>query len=98
MTKKNKQHKKEDRVPVFANREDEARFWDTHSFADYWDEFKPVQVHFAKKLSDGITVRLDSDTLKKVRTLARDKGIGPTTLIRMWVLENLKKSRHAKAA
>ena len=80
------------RIPEFASREEEAAFWDTHSTADYWDEFRPVRARFAKNLSEGITVRLDPETLEKVRSLAHAKGIGPTTLIRMWVLKHLKEA------
>ncbi len=87
-----KEHQKTSRIPEFASREEEAAFWDTHSLADYWDEFKPVRVRFAKNLSEGITIRLDPETLRKVRSLAREKGLGPTTLIRMWVLEHLKEA------
>ena len=77
-------------IPEFASIEEEAAFWDTHSTADYKAEFKPVRVRFAKRLSSGVTIRLDPDTLKQLRTMAQEKGIGPTTLIRMWVLELLR--------
>ena len=79
------------RIPEFASIEEEAAFWDTHSTADYEDEFKPVRVRFAKKLSEGLTIRLDPDTLERVRAEAHERGIGATTLIRMWVLEHVRK-------
>jgi predicted DNA binding CopG/RHH family protein len=79
------------RIPEFGSIAEEAAFWDTHSTADYEGEFKPVRVRFAKKLSEGLTIRLDSDTLEKVRAEAQERGIGPTTLIRMWVLEHVRK-------
>jgi hypothetical protein len=78
------------RIPEFASIEEEAAFWDTHSTADYEEEFTPVRIRFAKRLSTGVTIRLDPDTLERLRTLAHQQGIGPTTLIRMWVLERLK--------
>jgi predicted DNA binding CopG/RHH family protein len=78
------------RIPEFARIEEEAKFWDTHSTADYEDEFKPVRVRFGKRLSSGVTIRLDPDTLEQLRAVAQERGIGPTTLIRMWVLERLK--------
>ena len=83
------------RIPDFTNREEEAEFWDTHSTADYEDEFRPVKVRFAKNLSEGITIRLDPETMTTLRIQAKDKGIGPTTLIRMWVLERLRESGDA---
>jgi hypothetical protein len=77
------------RIPKFTSRAEEAEFWDTHSMADYWDDLKPVRVRFAKNLSQGITIRFDPPTLDKLRRHARQKGIGPTTLARMWILEHL---------
>ncbi len=48
-TIKNKQ--KKSRIPEFANYEEEAKWFETHSIADYMDEFKPVKARFAKNLS-----------------------------------------------
>jgi predicted DNA binding CopG/RHH family protein len=84
------------RIPEFATIEEEAAFWDTHSTADYEHEFKPVRTRFTKRLSTGITIRLDPDTLEQLRTMAHERGIGPTTLIRMWVLERLKEKQPAR--
>lgn len=83
-------------IPEFKSRVEEAEFWDTHSAADYWDESEPVKVRFARNLSEGITIRLDPDTMRNVREVARERGLGPTTLIRMWVLERLRGIRPPK--
>jgi hypothetical protein len=40
------------RIPVFASRDDEAAWWDSHDLADYQDEFETVEARFADKLSD----------------------------------------------
>jgi predicted DNA binding CopG/RHH family protein len=77
------------RIPKFRTREQAARWFDTHDMADYQDEFKTVRAEFARNLSQGITIRLDPATLAEVRSRARAQGIGPTTLIRMWILERL---------
>lgn len=82
--------KKTSKIPQFRNREEEARFFETHSIADFQNELKPIKVHFAKNLSEGINVRLDPNTLTKLRQEAKEKGIGPTTLVRMWILEQLR--------
>lgn len=78
------------RIPHFKSTQEEAEFWDTHDFTDYLDEMKPVEVKFGKNLSQGITVRFDSHTLNRLRVKAAEKGIGATSLIRMWVLERLQ--------
>lgn len=92
MTKKYKR----DPIPKHVSRRELAKFWDSHSIADYMDELKPVKVKFAKNLSEGLTIRLDPKTLKRVRNEAFEKGVGPTTLIRMWIREQLKNS-HPKS-
>ena len=82
--------KTKSRIPEFKNREEEAKFFEIHSLADYQDEFKTVKVRFAKNLSEGLHIRLDPETLMKLRIEAKEKGIGPTTLVRMWVKEHLR--------
>ena len=81
------------RIPEFATRAEESAFWDTHDITDYWDELKPVRVRFAKHLSEPLTIRLDATTLAALRTAAQKKGIGPTTLARMWILEHLAQAQ-----
>jgi hypothetical protein len=49
-------------------------------------------VRFAQNLSAGITIRLDPRTLEKLRQEAHQRGIGPTTLARMWILERLQET------
>lgn len=80
------------RIPEFHSYEEEAEFWDTHDTTDYEDEFKPVKARFSKNLSEGITVRLDPQTLSKLREQAHEQGIGPTTLVRMWIMEHMRNS------
>lgn len=81
-------------IPDFKNIEEEAEFWDTHSIAPYLRDAKPVKVVVAKNLSTGITIRFDSGVLEKVRSQAQEKGLGPTTLIRMWVMEKLQGTKN----
>lgn len=85
-----KQPRGKSRIPEFKSVEDEAAFWDTHDTVDFEEEFEPVKVRFARNLSHGLTIRFDPETLEKLREEARAKGIGPTTLVRMWVMEHLR--------
>jgi hypothetical protein len=81
------------RIPQFANREEEANWWDAHDIADYWDEFKQVQLSFGRNLSEGITIRLQPETLAELRRRAAESGVGPTTLARMWIMDRLRTDR-----
>lgn len=80
----------EKKLPEFKSIEEEAEFWDTHSFADYWDEFKlvkePVFVRSPKKV---VSLRLDRQMVEFLEMLAREKSIPYTTLLRMWIKERL---------
>lgn len=81
---------KQKNIPEFKTREEEALWFETHDMADYKHEFKTIQARFAKNLSEGITIRFDQPTLIKLRKIAHEKGLGPTTLTRMWILEQMK--------
>jgi predicted DNA binding CopG/RHH family protein len=80
------------RIPAFSSIAEEAAFWDTHDTADFEGEFRTVKAKFAKNLTRGITIRLDPETLELLRHEAHAKGIGPTTLARMWIIEHLRES------
>ncbi len=81
------------RIPDFKTLEEEAAWWDAHDPADYQDELKTVKVRFAKNLSAGLNIRLDPQSLNQLRAVAHKKGIGPTTLARMWIKEHLSAVR-----
>jgi hypothetical protein len=80
---------KKSNIPEFTSYEEEAKFWDTHSFTEFFEETKPVNIRFVRPKTQGITVRFDEQTLNNLRQVADQKGIGPTSLIRMWVKERL---------
>lgn len=76
-------------IKPFKTLEEEADFWDTHSVLDEINEGTLVGFHQAKK-TNTITLRIDPKTLQKLRESAFYKGVGPTTLVRMWIMEKLK--------
>ncbi len=58
---------------------------------DAWDESDTVvDVEVKKPLDKVIPVRLPSDKWEQIREEARELGVGPTTLARMWILERLR--------
>ena len=81
-------------LPDFSKMtEDEiADFWDTHSFVDYWDQLEDVDEEFVdKRPMRSISMRIDEKTLKDLKKVAKEKGLGYQTLIRFWVKEMLRK-------
>lgn len=81
--------KKISKIPEFKSLEEEANFWDTHSFADYWDEFKDVKVivDLEKPRTDTLIVRLQKNFKNQLEKLARSKGLNVSTMVRMWLIE-----------
>jgi len=56
-----------------------------------WEENdEVVRVEVKKPLDKVIPVRLPSDKWEQIREEARQLGVGPTTLARMWLLERLR--------
>jgi hypothetical protein len=81
------------RIPRFKNQEEEAEFWATHSTTEFEDEFEEVQVKVARPLGHILAVRLDARTIDRLAEVGRAKGLGPSTLARMWLLERLEQEK-----
>ncbi|MFQ5852920.1 MAG: hypothetical protein ACE5JU_20360 [Candidatus Binatia bacterium] len=63
---------------------------------DAWDEAdEVVQIEVKKPLDKVIPVRLSAEKWEELRKEARELGIGPTTLARMWILERLRRRTKA---
>lgn len=87
------------KIPKFKSLEEESEFWDTHSFADYWDELEPVEEPFTdarppKKL---VSIRFDPSLIQAAKRIARTKGVGYQTLLRMWAHEGLRQELRRQA-
>ena len=64
---------------------------------DTWrDDDEVVELEFKRPLDKVIPVRLPSREWEALYREARELGVGPTTLSRMWILEKLRSVRAAK--
>lgn len=90
--------KRKSRIPKFKTIEEEARFWDTHSFADYWDELEDVEVvvELDKPRDETMILRVQKDVKDKIEKVARSKGLNLSTLARMWLIEKLRENLSKK--
>lgn len=78
------------KIPDFQSLEEEAAFWDTHDFTEFLDETRPVKLRVSPHLSEGLTVRLDRQDREELERRAREQGIGPSTLVRIWIKDRLR--------
>lgn len=79
------------KIPKFKTDEDAARFWETHSFEDYYGDTKTSDLRFIKKPKKTVAIRLDPKDIKSVEIIAERKGLSYTSLLRMWIKEHLAK-------
>lgn len=67
-----------------------GEFWDTHDLGDYWRETRPAK--FSINIQSEVTYYpLDGALSTKIRSLARQRGISPETLLNLWVQEKLER-------
>ena len=83
------------KIPKFKSEKEEADFWSTHDSADYLSGTKEVKAKFTRPKKKLVSLRLDDKTIRDLKKIADSKGIGYLQLVRMWVLENLNKSKAA---
>ncbi|OGG24376.1 hypothetical protein A3A79_04295 [Candidatus Gottesmanbacteria bacterium RIFCSPLOWO2_01_FULL_43_11b] len=85
--------KKISKIPKFKSIEEEAKFWDTHSVTDFEDETEDVDiiVELAKPRDETLVLRVQKSLKKKLASIANKKGITPSTLARIWLMEKLQR-------
>ncbi len=70
--------------------EEIGEFWDTHDFTDYLDDSQIVDLNTSDIQSSKIYFHVETDMAKKIRAIAKRKGISSTTLLNSWVREKLR--------
>lgn len=84
---KNKTVKNRDPLPEhFATIEEAAEFWDTHDSADYEEYMRDVECRVNIKRRTYM-ISLDSDLYRKLRVIAKERGVKPETLVNLWLQE-----------
>jgi len=79
------------RVPKFKNLKEERGFWDSHNSTDYLDDFEVAKdVVFVRPKKQAISLRLDPNILKKLRELADEEGLPPSTYARMLIIKGIR--------
>jgi len=74
--------RKKELTPEFESEEKEAEHWDTHSPLDRGAEPKARELRVRGAKDRPVTIRLDSETRRKLEELAARRGVGPSTLAR----------------
>ena len=79
------------KIPDFKSNEEEAKFWDTHSTADYIDWSKAEETIFPnlKLSSESISIRLPAPLLAHIKALANEKGVPYQSLMKVYLSEKV---------
>ncbi len=79
------------KIPDFKSNEEEAKFWDTHSTADYIDWSKAEETIFPnlKLSSESISIRLPAPLLAHIKALANKKGVPYQSLMKVYLSEKV---------
>jgi hypothetical protein len=85
--------KQRDPIPETDDVEVLSEFWDTHSVADYWDEFQPVKAEFDIEPMPRY-VALEKSLAQRVQQLAAERGVSVETLVNLWVNEKASVHLH----
>lgn len=66
-----------------------GEFWDTHDLGNYWEQTHPVE--FEIDIQCEVTYyALDAVLSAKIRSIAKQRGVSPETLLNLWVQERLQ--------
>jgi len=92
------QKRAKSRIPDFKTIQEEADFWDSHSTAEFEDEWEPMEgplevLMYRAAPKKALTVRLEPDLIEMLGEVARTKGVGSSTLARMWIMDQLRSAR-----
>lgn len=97
--------KKKRRLPEFKTREEEAKFWETHSMLDYLNELEPADKVFTlapglaerirqRAKTKAISLRLPVWEIDGAKKAAKKQGIGYQVLMRNWIADGLRRASY----
>ncbi len=78
------------KIPEFKNQEEEREFWATHSSADYWDDTEECSDTFKRPKLKSISLKIDPNTLEKIKVVARKRGLSYNAFIRYLLSRGLE--------
>ena len=73
------------------NVKEERKFWDSHESTDYLENFEEIKdVVFVRPKKQVISLRLEPQIINKLKELAHQEGLPPTTYARMLIIKAIR--------
>ena len=79
------------KLPTFKTQEEEIRFWEKHSISEYWGELEESTDTFERPRLTPVTLKFDPLVLKKLKMLARKRGVSYNAYIRLLLAKGVEK-------
>jgi predicted DNA binding CopG/RHH family protein len=78
------------KLPAIKTGKGETQFWKTHSIADYWGDLKESDDTFKRPTLTPVTIRFDPLVLKKIKMLAKKRGLSYNGYIRYLLAKSVE--------
>lgn len=78
------------KLPDFISDSEEIKFWEKHSIADYWEDLKESDDRFKRPKLTPVTIKFDPLVLKKIKMLAKKRGISYNAYIRYLLAKSVE--------
>lgn len=92
--------KKKFKFPDFnkMSYKEEATWWDSHDWGEFWDELDDVDivVELDKPRDETIVLRVQREVKEGLDKFAKRLGLNLSTLARMWLMEKLQENMRGK--
>ena len=92
---------KKRKLPTFRTDREERDFWRHHSVEEFAEVLDDLEVVIQPTRTEQIAVRLRKEDVETLRAVAKEKGVGHTTLARsiveQWVAHWRQHTRRARA-
>jgi len=78
------------KLPNFNTEKEEIEFWQNHSIGDYWEDLKESNDTFRRPKLTPVTIKFDPLVLKKIKMLARKRGLSYNAYIRYLLAKSVE--------
>jgi predicted DNA binding CopG/RHH family protein len=79
------------KLQEFKTQEEEIKFLEKHSIADYWVALEESKDVFKRPKLAPVTLKFDPLVLKKIKMLARKRGVSYNAYIRYLIAKSVEK-------
>ncbi len=88
------------RLPAFRTDEEERAFWETRQPGDYVASTLPEKVRVSRRIKErvkerkqNLTLQMEPSRVKEIKAIAQEMGVPYQTLMRMWIVERLRRAK-----